>query len=442
MAILEPTQEQLDARIRDAGGIDPTININDLNDDTPDLSDFPETPEPSFFTTPEIEMPDIFTEKSGERDVLQEKIMSLEEEISGKGEFQEAERERLGIEQKNVDLQSAINVFKRVKAGGVALEEDIQKRATGRGITVGGLAPHTRAQKRDQFIKETRAAANVDVLKGEFDSARILLEDSVNAEFEDEELELETRKNQIAHLEKFLQPFEEGRTLTEKRIFDRMTTLEKRQFDEQLREAKAKIEVEEDRIKEQKEFKTEIVKMGLLAGKAGFRDVQRTINELGNKEVVTFEDWVEATRLVAPTQVKREKVDDTTGISGLGDFTGSPSQITSQMRAQKIPDEDIFAFLQEKGFSVSVINAALGDEHEEEFLDEAFIRSMFTEDELKQSAKSKGFTAGGGFLGFGVGEEGIQDFVDSLVKRTEQKRRGGQTDQKIYLDILAKIDKL
>ena len=83
MAIIEPTQEQLDARIRDAGGVDTTINVDELNQDVPDLSDFPKIEEEDFLVAPDIEMPDVFKEGVEQRDVLQEQIVSLEEEISG-----------------------------------------------------------------------------------------------------------------------------------------------------------------------------------------------------------------------------------------------------------------------------------------------------------------------------------------------------------------------
>jgi len=52
---------------------------------------------------------------------------------------------------------------------------------------------------------------------------------------------------------------------------------------------------------------------------------------------------------------------------------------------------------------------------------ENFLRASFTDDELKALAKESGFTKGGegffGFLGAGVGDEGIQDYLNSPSAR-------------------------
>lgn len=65
-----------------------------------------------------------------------------------------------------------------------------------------------------------------------------------------------------------------------------------------------------------------------------------------------------------------------------------------------------------------------------QFLTKDYFKSVFTEDQLKTSAKEAGFTAGG-FLGFGVGQKGIDDYLKYLEGLVEQYRKANYSDQEI-----------
>ena len=48
-----------------------------------------------------------------------------------------------------------------------------------------------------------------------------------------------------------------------------------------------------------------------------------------------------------------------------------------------------------------------------------YFRARFTTEELKEFARAEGFTKGGGFLGFGIGEQGIEDYLESPAARAK-----------------------
>ena len=80
----------------------------------------------------------------------------------------------------------------------------------------------------------------------------------------------------------------------------------------------------------------------------------------------------------------------------------------------------------------------------EPFLDEQYFRDNFTTEELKEMAKKAGFTKGGsgafGFLGFGVGEEGIQEYLTNLTGQIEEARGIGFSDDEILTFIKGGIE--
>lgn len=63
------------------------------------------------------------------------------------------------------------------------------------------------------------------------------------------------------------------------------------------------------------------------------------------------------------------------------------------------------------------------------FLTKDYFRTAYG-DKLAQAAKNAGFTRGG-FLGIGVGQEGIEDFLNDLMSKVETYRAAGYTDEEI-----------
>lgn len=70
------------------------------------------------------------------------------------------------------------------------------------------------------------------------------------------------------------------------------------------------------------------------------------------------------------------------------------------------------------------------EEDGEQFLNEEFFSGLFTDEQLKEAAKEAGFTEGG-FLGIGVGKEGVNNFLKDLMSKVEQFRKAGFTDKEI-----------
>lgn len=73
-----------------------------------------------------------------------------------------------------------------------------------------------------------------------------------------------------------------------------------------------------------------------------------------------------------------------------------------------------------------------GEETPEEtrFLSADYFKSIFTTDQLKTAAKEAGFTKGG-FLGIGVGERGVNEYIDHLTGLVDQYRIAGYSDKDI-----------
>lgn len=70
---------------------------------------------------------------------------------------------------------------------------------------------------------------------------------------------------------------------------------------------------------------------------------------------------------------------------------------------------------------------------EPKFLDKEYFLTLFggmSSKKLAAAAKKAGFGAGG-FLGIGIGDEGKNQYLDSLMKTIEQYRRAGYTDKEI-----------
>jgi len=65
------------------------------------------------------------------------------------------------------------------------------------------------------------------------------------------------------------------------------------------------------------------------------------------------------------------------------------------------------------------------------FLTRDWFTSTFTMDQLKDQAKASGFTRGGGFLGFGVGPEGVEDYLNYVEESIKAYREAGFSDKDI-----------
>ena len=77
-----------------------------------------------------------------------------------------------------------------------------------------------------------------------------------------------------------------------------------------------------------------------------------------------------------------------------------------------------------------------GEKDSEQFITEEYLRGLYGEDALKTAAKEAGYTAGG-FLGIGVGEQGVQDYLDYLTNLVQMYRNAGYSDKEILKMIQA-----
>ena len=86
----------------------------------------------------------------------------------------------------------------------------------------------------------------------------------------------------------------------------------------------------------------------------------------------------------------------------------------------KLNESEITTLLKEKAESTTIV------------ITKDYIKSLFTEDELKAAAKASGFTRGGwGPFNTGVGPEGVDDYLNWVMEDVERKRKLGMKDNEI-----------
>jgi len=81
------------------------------------------------------------------------------------------------------------------------------------------------------------------------------------------------------------------------------------------------------------------------------------------------------------------------------------------------------------------------EENGKEFLTQDYIKSTFDMKDLKKAAYKKGYRKGGSwFFGLGVGEEGVNEYLDYLInKYVPAQRKAGYTDNEILQAIAKQI---
>lgn len=92
--------------------------------------------------------------------------------------------------------------------------------------------------------------------------------------------------------------------------------------------------------------------------------------------------------------------------------------------------DSVLEGLTDKRQKDAVMKVYGGAEDNTQFLTRDYFESLFTKDQLEEAAATAGFTAGG-FLGAGVGKQGISDYLDYIEKSVASYRTAGYTDQEI-----------
>lgn len=119
----------------------------------------------------------------------------------GKASFETAQRQQEGVDnliKSQDDIASQILMF---QAQDKNLEAQMQKQAEGRGITTGGLAPHTASERRDLGIQANILSAQLAATQGKIASANARIAQAVKDRFGPLE---EAQKSRIANIEHLL----------------------------------------------------------------------------------------------------------------------------------------------------------------------------------------------------------------------------------------------
>lgn len=155
-----------------------------------------------------------------------------------------------------------------------------------------------------------------------------------------------------------------------------------------------------------------LVKDALKAQKAQriFENSTKNSNSSANKEKVRKDEYAAAQEVA--------------GSESNANITDAELEAAIRSRATELSDSDIKSIVAERTAKKKYITSD-------------WIMEQADEKILKDSAYREGFTTGG-FLGFGVGDEGVQDFLEDLMIKVEKWRSEGKTDKQIEDDELPK----
>lgn len=119
-------------------------------------------------------------------------------------------------------------------------------------------------------------------------------------------------------------------------------------------------------------------------------------------------------------------------LAGGGFSANEIDSIASDVSAYGI--DAVLEGLTDKRQRDAVMSVYGGGEDNTQFLTRDYFEGLFTKDQLEAAAAKAGFT-GGGFLGVGVGKQGITDYLDYIEKAVASYRTAGYSDKEI-LDMM------
>jgi len=357
---------------------------------------------------------------------LIDQISKLNESTVGESAFKAEQETAAGIPELKKTQADLSARLKLLQNEALAIPLQLQQEFAGRGATAGGVKPFEDAALRRNAIQALSVSAFLEASKGNLTLANDLVEQAVAAEYEPrkEKLRVET-----ANLELFLK--------------DPLRTLDEKNRAQAQLDAKAK---KDEKIKQEEAEQKNIYNLAMKAAENGADAVtlQRiqssttttdaiinagtflrgkpstSIIEAGGRKLLinaetgeTIKDLGGVSIKGAGSPVYQSEFDSAVAYVETygGQYSDNELRLALKRDATKLTDADIDDIIagRPKTIKISQIKSALMQDPKTV---REYLLKKYTTDELKKKAKAAGYTAGG-FLGFGVGQAGIDQFLAS-----------------------------
>ena len=361
------------------------------------------------------------TEPEKKADILSKEIEESRKKLAGESELRTELEEEAGIPELQKTQSDLAARLKAIQNESKAIPLQLQEEAKGRGITKAGLAPLQTARLRTNAIQALGVSSLLEASKGNLTTALDLVDRAVSQKYDPIREEIKIKKDNLD-------------LIIDSPEFDRA---------DKARAAKQKREQEkiEKDLDAQEDSEKAIRVIAVDAAKNG-------ADSLILEKIQNAEDQDEALRIASEAGFveKKEKVtkqDSPMTLTDIKNFTEiygwRPPAGVSQNEALQFMKDNPNATPKE--LQAAAEEAVLGATPAvEKTVDEVttFIEENMSDAQLKvfkAKAKEKGFTKGG-FLGFGVGKEGVSDYLKSIKSKIEVAISQGFTEQEI-LDFLS-----
>jgi hypothetical protein len=466
----QPTEE-----IDIGGGA--TVNDNLANQTTASIKAGISSTEELISHYKELLTPTGESELSKRVDKLIEQAGTAAGELTGRGAMQIAEEEKRDIEEKQQALMSKNTLLKQKLAEIDALTasyNEANQQEEGRPQTLsrlqGAQAQNYKmylAQKNTLTAEASYMQAEILGLQGELEAAQVAADRAVDLEYADRQDEYNALISQLNLLTPQLDK-EEARYAQAARLAleDEAMALAEQKEDDKAKESIALTILAnggDSSLANQIRSAPNIIEAAYLAGdllaSAGWKYVSTPaerdslikqgyeITQSGGRTYAKLPGMTELEEYEAKKQIEARY-----STTGGGEFNFSSDDVGRLLNTGFNANDVAMIEKDINNYGVEAVIAGLPEnqadairniargitptqelamqEKGRQFLNEDYFRSIYTEDQLKEEAKKAGFTAGG-FLGFGVGEQGIQDYLDWVMSAINQYRTAGYTDEEI-----------
>jgi hypothetical protein len=418
----------------------------------------PENPPPSVnfdvYTSPPMRKTPAETDAQS----LSDRLRALNDSLVGQSAYrteQEEIQDIAGLTKTRTDLA---NQMKILQNEALAIPQQMQLSAEGRGMTAGGLAPLQASKLRENSIKALTISALLEASNNNLATANDLVDRAVKAKYDPIKEEIDA---EMANLRLIIESPDytiadknraqaqldaqnakkkavDGQEAEQKEIWDIATTAAKNGADaltlQKIQQAKTKEEALQV-AQESGAFQTDEV-LSVAEAKALGVPYGTTKNQAMEKGIIPSD---------SDTVTKGKGyswAEELINLNPEAEYTEAFSSIQANT---DLRDSEIKNFLLTKGIkeggtflTKDFFKERFGSMDLTDNIKESFGLSNLSEKELKKKAKAAGFNEGG-FLGIGTGEGGVKKYIeslkdkyfDSLMILVEQYRQTGLSDQEI-----------
>lgn len=347
----------------------------------------------------------------------------LYDQLVGKSAYQTEQEQKYNIPGITNTLNDLTSQLQGIANEAAAIPVEEQSRAASGTVLTAGLQADQNQRLRDNAVKALGVSTLLAAAKGQLATAQNLADRAVAAKYDPIIEQINANK---ANLDLILA--------------DPMATLAEKNRAQAQKEAQDKKAAEAEAEKEQAKNIWSIATKAAGNGEnfvasSEYPSLSQALTAIS--EAPTAEEALQIAASVNITQGKatgagtgitRLSTEKKTRLLGAGFTDADIDNIENDINNYGI--DQVLADPNLTSTQKRAIQGAYGSAEGTQFLNADYFRSIFTEPQLKKAAGDAGFTAGG-FLGFGVGDEGVNDYLNYLEGLVAQYRTAGYSDQEI-----------